>query len=65
MGAQSLLENVHVPGSSINVIEYYSNPSCSVSYDQLIIPNFVDQGEAASLVPLLEDSSEGKLVKYQ
>ncbi|XP_010052263.2 NAC domain-containing protein 73 [Eucalyptus grandis] len=62
---QSLHENVHVPRSSINVMEYYGNAPYSESYDQLIIPDFVDQGEAASLVPLVEDSSKGKLVKYQ
>ncbi|XP_048141162.1 NAC domain-containing protein 73-like [Rhodamnia argentea] len=63
--APSLHENVHVPGSSIDAIEYYINPPCSVSYDQLIVPNFAVQGEAASLFPLTEDSSDGKLVKYQ
>ncbi|KAI6703709.1 hypothetical protein NL676_012845 [Syzygium grande] len=62
--AQSSNQNVHVPRSSINVIEYNKNPPCRVSYDQLIVPNFAVYGEATSLVPLTEDSSKGKLVRY-
>ncbi|KAF8032159.1 hypothetical protein BT93_D1170 [Corymbia citriodora subsp. variegata] len=62
---QSLHENVHVPRSSINEMEYCSNSPFSLSYDPLITPDFIDQCEVASLVPLTEDSSKGKLVKYQ
>ncbi|KAK3433067.1 hypothetical protein EUGRSUZ_D00595 [Eucalyptus grandis] len=62
--AQSLNEDGHVLRSSSNVIGYYSHPPCRVSSDQLIIPNFAVHGEAASLVPLIEDSNKGKLVKY-
>ncbi|KAF7847603.1 hypothetical protein BT93_L2798 [Corymbia citriodora subsp. variegata] len=62
--AQSLNENVHVSRSSINAIEYYNGPPCDASCNQLIIPNFAIQGEAASLVPLMEDLSKGMHVKH-